>query len=322
MWTQRTGPGSGHGAVPSPASVTQQRIDGPYWFFEVSANRFISTDNPRGWGWQFGTRIETEGWCAVIPLLPAADSGYRGVFLWEITGQDLEIRVCKAQGRECRMAYASERSAQDGWTPIMHKTWPLLTDELKARGLRLFVYSGTFPSVNAGSTESPRIIWSPTPESIDLMVEDLGWLASMGAQGVGLDTFSYLAEKDPATAVKIVHALRKDPRTKDLTLVTEGGLPPPELALTMTPDQRRILLRELVQLELARGGPGTLMSHDPNWDRLRLDEDRRLVSGFRGLILTHGANWQAGDLEATLAKIGGKGLEVLTYLERAPTGQQ
>jgi hypothetical protein len=315
LWGTRTAV-----APASAASVTQHRIDGPQFFMEISGNRFISADNPRGWAWPHGLDLERDGWGAIIPHLPEAGSGYTGVILWEITGQDAEIRLCREASASagCRMAYTSPRTAADGWSKAMHETWPLLTDALKQRGLRLMVYSGTFPSVNAGSTEEPRIIWSPTAESIALMVEDLAWLASMGAQGVGLDTFSYLAEKDPATAITIVHALRTDPRTKGLTLITEGWLPPPELAPTMNRDQRRILLRELAQLELVRGGPDASMTADPNWQRLRLEEDRKLVRDFRGLILTHGANFKPGDLEATVELISSKGLEVLSYEKAAP----
>jgi len=278
------------------AHVSQQRIDGPIGFLEVSAAHYVSDQNPKGWGYPHFGAIEADGW--VTPKLLAyvkeqRAQGKKILALWEPSCQTPGLGEC--------MAWASPADIRECWTDQMRLTWPRFVAELRASGMQPMWYVGC-----AGKHAST-------------IVEDLAFIRSMGVWIVGLDAFSWMVHEDPAGAEAVITALRADARTKDLTLVTEGWLP-----IELEGARRAFFLRHLVQLDLARGGNDKLAAMDPNWDAQRmggLPYDQSIVRGCRGVVVMQGANWKTGDLEACYAKAEQLGLYVCDWRPKPVGGE-
>lgn len=269
------------------AHESQARIDGALEFIEVSAGHYVSGDNPKGFGDPHYTAIERDGW--ITPRLlervrGAARNGKTIVALWEPS--------CQYAGNlpGC-MAWAGPSQIAACWSQAMLDTWPMFLSECRSLGMEPMWYIGC-----AGA-------------HTDTMVEDLAFIAGMGVRIVGLDAFSYLVETNEPEAERCINAIRADPRTKNLTLITEGWLP-----RTLTGAKRAFFLRHMVQLELARGGSDKLAANDSNWSAMDgLPLDQQIVRGCRGIVLMHGSNWQAGDLEANYRRAEAAGLYVCDY---------
>lgn len=277
------------------AHHSQLRIGGrPFFPLEVSAKRFISESNPRGWGWPHFTKLADEGWPAVEGIiLPAVESG-SDPMLWEISGQWPGI------GGE--MAWVSGKTIADGWTPIMKKTWPAFRAKVEALGGRIALYSGCGGCPNIGSTLNPRTTWTmPTGKDFALgdekhWVEAMAEIrAELGVETVIWDYFSALAADNPDLACRIMRAIRADPRTSEMTIGTEGWLPgvgslnSSGAVSALTLAQLQTLVENLVQLEMARKSSGGAL--DPNMDRVTDPAQRALVSGYRFIVYLHGSEW-------------------------------
>ena len=279
--------------LPSKAVVaaheSQGRINGDIGFVEVSAAHYVSADNPKGWGYPHFSAIERDGWTTPELLKYAKlqrSQGKKILALWEPSCQTPGLGEC--------MAWASPADIKECWTDQMRLTWPRFVAELRAGGMEPMWYVGC-----AGKHAST-------------IVEDLAFIRSMGVWIVGLDAFSWMVHEDPAGAEAVITALRADPRTKDLTLVTEGWLP-----VELEGARRAFFLRHLVQMDLARGGDGKAAIDDPNWARMKgIEMDRRIVVGCRGVVVMQGANWKPGDLESNYAQAEALGLSVCDWRER------
>ncbi len=270
------------------AHVSQGRVDGDLAFVEISAAHYVSDANPKGWGYPHYLSIETMGWTnpKLMELVRAAGKGgdnKKILAMWEPSGQYAGLDDC--------MAWMNPTLARENWSEPMRLSWQRFLAEVRAAGLEPMWYLGC-----AGKNASA-------------IVEDLAFAKSMGVQIIGLDAFSWVVHTDPAEAQRIITDIRADPRTKDLTLITEGWLP-----VELKGPQRAFFLRHLVQLDLARGGQGKLAVMDTNWDRMELlSRDQKIIKGCRGIVLMHGSNWEAGDLEATYLRAASVGLYVADY---------
>lgn len=288
--TLPTKPTKPTGPAVNVAHVSQERINGDIAFVEISAAHYVSDRNPKGWGHPHYSAIEREGFItpAIIALLDEAARDGKTIFaMWEPSCQHDPGQLAQTQ---C-MAWMNAELAARCWSPIMQDTWPMLLTELSARNMRPMWYLGC-----AG-------------HHLSTIVDDLAFAKAMGVDIIGLDAFSWTVHVDPPRAQKVVEAIRADPRTKDLTLVTEGWLP-----VELKGPQRAFFLRHLVQLDLARGGTGKLAASDSNWTRMDgLPLDQKIVKGCRGIVLMHGSNWESGDLEATYDRAAAAGLFVCDY---------
>lgn len=276
------------GLAPRPlaAHESQRRINGPWLFVAVSAGMFQS-DNPRGWSWEWGRLIETRGWDIVWEkaIEPRLGDGFEGVWLWEPTGQWLGIGSC--------MAWISEKTLRTGWSPKMFETWPEFKAKCAKHGLSLALYSGCAVSPNVGDSIVGATRHPPFSQSdVSLWVEGCTTVRRLGVEIIGLDAFSWLIHLDPAFARAVIEAIRADPYTKNMTLVTEGWLPTKAAnGSTISPVDRQFFLQHLVCMELARGGNGVDPMQDRNWGNIRTIDELALVPGRRGLILLHGSNF-------------------------------
>ena len=278
------------------AHASQARVDGDLAFVEISAAHYLSDLNPKGWGYPHYSSIETSGWAnpELLKLVRAAGkAGDKKTILamWEPSGQYDGLGETKC------MAWMDATLARENWSEPMRLTWQRFLAEVRASGMQPMWYLGC-----AG-------------HHLDTIVEDLAFAKSMGVQIIGLDAFSWVVHTEPAKAQAAIEAIRADPRTKDLTLITEGWLPTAlQNGQPLEKAQRAFFLRHLVQLDLARGGAGKLAVMDENWDRMDgLKLDQKIIKGCRGIVLMHGSNWVSGDLEATYLRAASAGLYVADY---------
>lgn len=270
---------------PQPLAVhkSQELLDGPCFFVEISNKRFITAANPRGWAWDKGQLVAARGWLALIPhVLAARDAGYTSVWLWELTGQVLNPGGC--------MSWAARRTALDGWTPAMLDDFDdfcRLCDEL---GVKVIVYSGCAQFINVGTTLKPNL--KPTTAAeIPMIVEDVAWFAVQGVDGVGLDALALLQDSNARLVVDIAEALRADPRTRDLLYACEGWPVRGEGKLLDKVQQ------QYVSVELLSNGNSVSDATFANWIK-RVDPAGELgrVPGRRGAWLIHGATWTDAEL--------------------------
>ena len=277
------------GRATNVAHASQERINGDLAYIEISAAHYVSADNPKGWGHPHYLDIEKLGWTnpkLVEYVHTAGKDGKKILAMWEPSGQYADLADC--------MAWMNVTLARENWSEPMRLTWQMFLAEVRMAGLEPMWYLGC-----AGKNSSA-------------IVEDLAFAKSMGVQIIGLDAFSWIVHTDLAEAERIITSIRADPRTKDMTLITEGWLP-----VELEGAKRAFFLRHLVQLDLARGGQGKLAANDTNWDRMNsLPLDQKIITGCRGIVLMHGSNWEAGDLEATYARATAAGLYVADYRSR------
>ena len=294
------GPGSTPSTTSAVAHVSQQRVDDePIAFVEVSAARFVGDENPRGCAWPHGVKLETDGWGVLLPdLLSKRAAGYRVAALWEPGLQSTDY----GDPADC-MAWISRERVQKNWSEAMRLSWPRFVAELRAAGMEPMWYIGC-----AGA-------------HVDTMVEDLAFCSEMGLRIVGLDAFSWLVETDLPTAKRLINEVRADPRTKDLTLITEGWLPKRlKNGEPLGGADRALFLRHMAQMSLARGSENTLAAMDPNWEAMSgLPMDQKIVPVCVGIVVMHGANWKPVDLEACYARAKQLGLVPCDY--RVPLGK-
>ena len=276
------------------AHASQARIDGDLAFVEISAAHYVSVDNPKGWGYPHYLSIETEGWTnpKLMELVRAAGKvgdGKKILAMWEPSGQYPGLGDC--------MAWMNPTLARENWSEPMRLSWQRFLAELRASGMEPMWYLGC-----AGKNASA-------------IVEDLAFAKSMGVQIIGLDAFSWVVYTDPNEAQRIITDIRADPRTKDLTLITEGWLPTVlQNGQPLGGAQRAFFLRHLVQLDLARGSKDSRAIADTNWTRMEsLPLDQKIVKGCRGIVLMHGSEWQSADLAACYHKAESLGLYVADY---------
>lgn len=278
------------------AHETQQRVDDePLAFIEISAAHYVSPENPKGWGDPHYGRLEREGWDVLLPwAIQHRTAGYRVAAMWEPSGQYAGLGEC--------MAWCSADRVRDNWSEKMRLSWPPFVAKLRAMGMEPMWYIGC-----AGDHAAT-------------MVEDLAFARQMGVSIVGLDAFSWLVETDLPTAKRLINEIRADPRTKDLTLITEGWLPKSlKNGQPLAGADRALFLRHMAQLSLARGGGETLAALDPNWDAMSgLPMDQKIVKGCVGIVLLHGSMWKASDEAEVYAKARELGLVPCDY--RVPLG--
>lgn len=247
---------------------------------ELSAARFVTNDNPQGFGHPHYTRLRDEGFaCLRQHWQQAACAGYKVAAMWEPKGREPS---------DGAMGWVTEKGLQNNWSDAMRLSWQVELATMRAMGLEPMWYLG----------ESYRYL--------DTIVDDLAFVARMGVRIVGLDAFEMLFDTpaDIATATDAIQKLRTDKRTKNLTLVMEGAMKP-----TVTGATRANFLRNMAQLELARGSKDTLASLDPNWKKLETaPADRKLIKGSVHIVEMHGSEWSPADLSKCYAKVKTLGL--------------
>lgn len=288
--------------VPIAVHPSQRRINGPGYFTEISAGRFITSENPRGWAsvqiqpnvYLPATEIERRGWWIYWPMLvEASKAGYTWWGAWEMSGQDQEIAntikwnaANPTQQKPCRMAYFSESTISDSWTPVMKDTFIPFVDAVQTHlHMRVMPYTGSWITPNFGTSKATQVIYNITDAHIQQLVNDLAWMRTRHIDIVGLDTYSYLQHVDPALAIQVIRAVRSDPRTADMTLMTEGWHASDAApGKVLSREQRAEFLANFVGLELFRA-PDPVS--DDNWARIRQDE-LQLCPGRIGVALMHG----------------------------------